>query len=321
MAQPLNKDTQPQPNNTGDTPTTPPAQAKEPVKTDGILHLWHQVRPLLVLVLVMFAIRSSLADWNDVPTGSMKPTILEGDRIFVNKLAYDLKLPLYGNEWWLVAGFAVYAVLLLGGWAWLKWGRTPKSTIRHSFFFVVGVIALAYFAHWAVLPDKPIWRVISWGAPQQGEIVVFLSPDNGIRLVKRCVAGPGDTVELRNNELLVNGVAATYAPLDPKYRAQMDIAERASYAYGEETMPGGRKHPMLVMPGKYNDRRTYGPMTLGKDQFFMMGDNRDNSGDSRFFQKPVTRDLILGRANAVAFSLDYAHSWVPRWNRFFSKMP
>jgi signal peptidase I len=55
---------------------------------------WRQeIRPLLILVLVMCSIRSSLADWNDVPTGSMKPTILEGDRVFVNKLAYDLKVP------------------------------------------------------------------------------------------------------------------------------------------------------------------------------------------------------------------------------------
>jgi len=55
---------------------------------------WRQeIRPLLILALVLFSIRSSLADWNNVPTGSMKPTILEGDRVFVNKLAYDLKVP------------------------------------------------------------------------------------------------------------------------------------------------------------------------------------------------------------------------------------
>ena len=54
-----------------------------------IIHYWRrQVRPILVLVLVFTSFRSSFADWNDVPTGSMKPTIFEGDRIFVNKLAY-----------------------------------------------------------------------------------------------------------------------------------------------------------------------------------------------------------------------------------------
>ena len=55
---------------------------------------WRQeIRPLFILALVLFSIRSSLADWNDVPSGSMRPTILEGDRVFVNKLAYDLKVP------------------------------------------------------------------------------------------------------------------------------------------------------------------------------------------------------------------------------------
>src|SRR5256886_4347535 len=56
-------------------------------------HWWRkEIRPLLILALIVFSIRSSLADWSDVPTGSMKPTILEGDRVYVNKLAYDLKV-------------------------------------------------------------------------------------------------------------------------------------------------------------------------------------------------------------------------------------
>lgn len=55
---------------------------------------WRQeIRPLLITVLVLCAVRSSLADWNDVPSGSMRPTIIEGDRVWVNKLAYDLKVP------------------------------------------------------------------------------------------------------------------------------------------------------------------------------------------------------------------------------------
>ena len=56
------------------------------------LWLRAEIRPCLILMLVVFSIRSSLADWNDVPTGWMRPTILEGDRVFVNKLAYDFKL-------------------------------------------------------------------------------------------------------------------------------------------------------------------------------------------------------------------------------------
>src|SRR6478672_6190122 len=108
--------------------------------------LWRkEVRPLLITVLVMFAVRSSLADWNDVPTGSMKPTILEGDRVFVNKLAYDLKVPF---------------------------------TTLH---------------------------VAEWSAPHRGDIVVFYSPYDGQRLVKRVIGLPGDTIELRQELLVLNG--------------------------------------------------------------------------------------------------------------------
>src|SRR5689334_25244557 len=109
-------------------------------------HWWvKEIRPLLILALVLFAIRSSLADWNDVPTGSMKPTIQEGDRVVVNKLAYDLKVPF--------------------------------TTIA----------------------------IFKWGDPARGDIVVLFSPVDGTRLVKRVVALPGDKVEMRDNQLFVNG--------------------------------------------------------------------------------------------------------------------
>ena len=93
-------------------------------------HYWRkEIRPLLLLLLVVCAVRSSLADWNDVPTGSMKPTILEGDRIFVSKIAYDLKIPFTTFE------------------------------------------------------------VARWDDPIRGDIVVFFSPLDGKRLVKRLAQG------------------------------------------------------------------------------------------------------------------------------------
>ena len=63
-------------------------------KTSILLVLWREYRGFALFILLMIVFRSALADWNTVPTGSMKPTIVEGDRIFVNKLAYDLKIPL-----------------------------------------------------------------------------------------------------------------------------------------------------------------------------------------------------------------------------------
>ena len=108
-----------------------------------------------------------------------------------------------------------------------------------------------------MFPLSSNWRVVSWGEPKQGEVVVFNSPEDGTRLVKRCIAGPGDTIEVRANHLLVNGVESQYAPLDPKYRAQIDASERAQYRYWQETMPGGRVHPMVEMPGNMSPVRTF----------------------------------------------------------------
>src|SRR2546425_12842961 len=68
----------------------PQETAPEPEASLGV-RAWRQVRSIIVLIAVLFAFRSSVVDWNDVPTGSMNPTIVEGDRILVNKLAYDLK--------------------------------------------------------------------------------------------------------------------------------------------------------------------------------------------------------------------------------------
>ena len=112
------------------------------------------------MILIVSSLRSALADWNDVPTGSMKPTIQEGDRVVVNKLAYDLKVPF--------------------------------TTIK----------------------------IVKWDDPKRGDIVVLFSPVDGTRLVKRVVAIPGDQVEMRDNQLYINGqvgqaVADRHRPSSP----------------------------------------------------------------------------------------------------------
>ncbi len=78
-------------------PTAEPSPTEGPGLKVRTLRFWREwIRPLLVVVIVLGSFRSSVADWNDVPTGSMRPTIIEGDRIVVNKLAYDLRVPLTG---------------------------------------------------------------------------------------------------------------------------------------------------------------------------------------------------------------------------------
>src|SRR5258707_9239107 len=69
---------------------------RESYMKNWLMKLWREYRGFTLFVILMVIFRSALADWNDVPTGSMKPTILEGDRILVNKMAYDLKVPFVG---------------------------------------------------------------------------------------------------------------------------------------------------------------------------------------------------------------------------------
>jgi signal peptidase I len=216
-----------------------------------------EIRPLLILALVMFSIRSSLADWNDVPTGSMKPTILEGDRVFVNKLAYDLKVPF------------------------------------------------------------TTWHIAEWSNPQRGDIVVFFSPKDGTRLVKRVIGLPGDTVELRNEQLVINGQPVDYTALDPKIPGQISEPERARSLFATEKLPA-RPHAVMAING-VQAIRSFGPVHVAEGHYFMMGDNRDNSFDSRYFGT-VDRSQIVGRTSSVVLSLDKSNYWLPRRGRTFSSL-
>jgi signal peptidase I len=219
---------------------------------------WRQeIRPLLILVLILFSIRSSLADWNDVPSGSMRPTILEGDRVFVNKLAYDLKVPF---TTWLIAG---------------------------------------------------------WGNPQRGDIVVFFSPHDGQRLIKRVVGLPGDILELRNNTLVINGQPIEYQPIAEQLLRDLAPADRAGRVFATEQLPG-QTHAVAGNPA-LPALRSFAPLRVPDGQYFMMGDNRDDSFDSRYWG-PVDRNRIVGRATMVVMSLDRNDHWFPRWDRFFTSL-
>lgn len=221
--------------------------------------LWREwIKPFLMVAIAVGSIRSAIADWNDVPTGSMRPSILEGDRIVVNKLAYDLKIPF---------------------------------TRVH---------------------------LLEWGAPLRGEIVVFFSPEDGKRLVKRVVALPGDTVEVRANRVSIDGEVVRYQTLEvddvmlPAYRpAPWDRLALESLGHGG--------HP-VVFGDPWGRHRWFGPVLVPPGHYFVMGDNRDNSRDSRAFGF-VPRDRIVGQATAVAASIDPERFFLPRWKRFFRELP
>ncbi|HEV2720371.1 MAG TPA: signal peptidase I [Thermoanaerobaculia bacterium] len=207
----------------------------------------HEIKVFLVMILVISSLRSALADWNDVPTGSMKPTIEEGDRVVVNKLAYDLKVPFT-------------------------------------------MIELA-----------------KWGDPKRGDIVVLFSPEDGTRLVKRVVAVPGDRIEMRDEKLFVNGHAAQWTPLGTSEHGMVELFQESLI---------GRTHKVQVMPGMPSEHSSFAPRIVPAGYYFVMGDNRDNSKDSRYIGL-IERRRIVGKALAVAFSLDHAHYFAPRLDRFF----
>jgi signal peptidase I len=200
----------------------------------------------LVALLVATSIKSAIADWYVVPTGSMKPTILEGDRIFTNKLAYDLKVP--------------YTTLHLA----------------------------------------------SWDDPQRGDIVVFNSPQESKRLVKRVVGIPGDVVAMVDNQLYVNGQAMPYdfvRSQDPGRSASAQADRQHIYI---ENLTG-HKHQTMVTPGRPSIR-SFPPLKVPANHYFMMGDNRDNSADSRAWG-PLDKRLIMGKAMFIYFSWNpHSHS-------------
>ena len=227
----------------------------------GWNRLWAEwVKPFLMVLVVVGSLRSAVADWNDVPTGSMRPTILEGERIFVNKLAYDLKVP----------------------------------------FTRV--------------------RVLEWDEPDRGDVVVLYSPADGKRLVKRVVGVPGDVVAMRDGRLYVNDVAAEYQPLQTADRTALGLGgEPAELVVWERI--DHRSHPVTWTPFQ-PAIRSFGPERVPPGKFYVMGDNRDNSRDSRWFGF-VDRELIVGEATAVVVSLDWDGDLVPRgrWDRFFLGLP
>jgi signal peptidase I len=230
---------------------------KKAVLKNAASHLWTEwMKPLAIVAAFVLPFKSAIADWNWVPTGSMKPTIMEGDLVFVNKLAYDLKVPF------------------------------------------------------------TLWRVAEWKAPSRGDIIVFFSPKDGTRMVKRVMAGPGDTIAMKNNTLFLNGQKLEYEA------AKSNLFAHETYEDGQailatEKLPD-TPHWVLALPN-VPALRSFSELKVPKDKYFVMGDSRDNSADSRYFGF-VDRKQIVGKTDRAILSFDKNHSYKPRWNRIFSSL-
>lgn len=199
--------------------------------------------PVLLFVLV---IRSFIFEPFRIPSGSMMPTLLQGDFIFVKKYAYGLRLPVTET------------------------------------------------------------KIVETGAPERGDVVVFRLPaDPSVNYIKRVVGLPGDTIRYEHHELVINGEKIDLeahpdaTPFSPRFVESL----------------GEREHEILITNPGYT--RADGVYTVPEGHYFVMGDNRDNSRDSRFIDA-IPESHLVGEAVRIWMHMD-GLSW-PRWDRIGARI-
>ncbi len=219
---------------------------------------WQNNKGVITFLFLLLFFRSAVADWYHVPSGSMKPSILIGDRVWVDKLAYDVKIPL-----------------------------TDINLNRHA-------------------------------EPNRGDIIVFNSAASNDRLIKRVIAVPGDVVAMQNNQLYINQQPLSMTVIEPSSGA----SDKAYYQLQEtafsEAQASSPKYQVQIAPFM-SHRSSFAATPVPPDYFWVMGDNRDNSADSRVIGL-VPRSELVGRAERVIISFDKDNYYLPRAGRYFEKL-
>lgn len=228
---------------------------KSQKKTGGLGETVSVIVQALVLALV---IRTLFFQPFSIPSGSMRPTLLEGDYLFVTKWAY---------------GYSRYSL--------------PFS------------------------PDIFSGRI--WGSePERGDVAVFKFPPNpSIDYIKRVIGLPGDKVQMKDGQLFINGVAVSREKIGQIDNPDVTEVDRPVDVY-RETLPNGVSYDTLdITPNSIGDNTREFDVPPG--HYFMMGDNRDNSSDSRFTVGFVPADHLVGRANIIFFSIAGGASPLEIW--------
>jgi signal peptidase I len=215
-----------------------------------------------------------------------------------------------------------------------------KDTLLIGDFLFVNKMAYGYSRYSCPFSACPFSGRLLASDPERGDVVVFRHPVNGTDFIKRLIGLPGDTVQMRDGILYLNGEvvpqtpAGTFEEIYEKQGPMGQLPRCENGPVGEggictssrytETLPGGRTHNVLnIDEGGFADNTDV--FTVPAGQYFFMGDNRDNSQDSRFGQAVggvgfVPAEFLIGRADRIMFSSagrSMLFFWTWRADRFF----
>ena len=233
--------------------------------------LWENVKVIVQALLLAMVIRTVLFQPFTIPSGSMMPTLLVGDYLFVNKFSY---------------GYSKYSL--------------PFS------------------------PNLFSGRILEFSEPKRGDVVVFrLPPNPEVDYIKRLVGLPGDRIQVTNGVLFINGNPVPKQP-DGFFTSDYRADPGTNVPVFRETLDNGVTYDTLDQsPDSRGDNTR--EFIVPEGHYFMMGDNRDNSLDSRFDVGFVPAENLIGRASVIFFSLGndtaFSHIWEwpanMRWDRIF----
>ncbi len=239
----------------------------------------------------------------------------------------------------------VYALVIAGIFRtlffqpfWIPSG-SMKDTLLIGDFLFVNKMAYGYSAHSCPFSACPIPGRIFASEPERGDVVVFRHPTRGVDFIKRVIGLPGDTVQVKNGVLNINGApvqladGGTFTEVKELQGPQGLMPRCANDPVGQggtcekgrklETLPNGKTHSILNISDSWVADNT--PVfTVPEGQYFFMGDNRDNSEDSRFAAPSglgfVPGEFLIGRADRIMFSSagrSLFYFWTWRMDRFF----